>query len=260
MKNKALAIIALLAISITAGAQSKLFKLGQAVEVNTAILQELNRSYVDSLPVERMNKAGIDAMLGTLDPYTIYVPEEENEDFELMIGKTYGGIGAIIYKPKKEEPVLINEPYAGSPAARAGLQCGDQILNIDGETTIGLTAAESSEKMKGKPGTKVVFRVRKVRSGEEKDITITREKIHIPDIEYADLLDGSTTAYIRIGGFTEGLGEDFRSKVKALKGRGMEKLVIDLRGNGGGLMNEAVNIVSAFVPKGSLVVSSKGNK
>ena len=142
----------MLALGIQAGAQSKLFKLGQAVEVHTAILQELNRSYVDSLPVERMNTAGINAMLETLDPYTIYVPEEENENFEMMIGKTYGGIGAIIYKPSKEVPVMINEPYANSPAARGGLQCGDEILEIDGHTTIGLTAAESSDKMKGTPG------------------------------------------------------------------------------------------------------------
>ena len=254
-------IIAILALSacICAGAQSKLFKLGQSVEVNTAILQELNRSYVDSLPVSKMTIAGINAMLETLDPYTIYVPEEENENFEMMIGKTYGGIGAIIYKPKKEEPVLINEPYANSPAVRGGLQCGDAILAIDGLTTIGLTAAESSEKMKGKPGTQVTFQVRKVRTGEIKDITITRERIHIPDIEYAGLLDGTKTGYILIGGFTEGLGAEFRSKVKELRKQGMDKLVIDLRGNGGGLMNEAVNIVSAFVPKGSLVVSSKGN-
>ena len=258
MKKILIAILALSAC-ICAGAQSKLFKLGQSVEVNTAILQELNRSYVDSLPVSKMTIAGINAMLETLDPYTIYVPEEENENFEMMIGKTYGGIGAIIYKPKKEEPVLINEPYANSPAVRGGLQCGDAILAIDGLTTVGLTAAESSEKMKGKPGTQVTFQVRKVRTGEIKDITITRERIHIPDIEYAGLLDGTKTGYILIGGFTEGLGAEFRSKVKELRKQGMDKLVIDLRGNGGGLMNEAVNIVSAFVPKGSLVVSSKGN-
>ena len=252
-------ILVLLSLGVNAGAQSKLFKLGQAIEVHTSILQELNRSYVDSLPVERMSTAGINAMLAELDPYTIYVPEEENEDFEMMIGKTYGGIGAIIYKPEKDKPVLINEPYAGSPAARNGLQCGDEILEIDGKTTIGLTAAECSERMKGKPGTKVVFHVRKVRSGEIMDISVIREKIHIPDIEYAGLLDGSKTGYILIGGFTEGLGAEFRAKVASLRKQGMEKLVIDLRGNGGGLMGEAVGIVSAFVPKGSLVVSSKGN-
>ena len=259
MKKYIALLSILLVLGFQAGAQSKLFRLGQSVEINTAILQELNRSYVDSLPIGRMTTAGINAMLETLDPYTIYVPEDENEDFEMMIGKTYGGIGAIIYKPSKDVPVMINEPYANSPAAKNGLQCGDQILAIDGETTIGLTASESSDKMKGKPGTRVTFRVRKVRTGEEKDITITREKIHIPDIEYCGILDGTSTGYIRIGGFTEGLGTEFRSKVKDLRKQGIDKLVIDLRGNGGGLMNEAVNVVSAFVPRGSLVVSSKGN-
>ena len=252
-------ILLLSALVVSAAAQTKTFRLGQAAEIHTAILQELSRSYVDTLPVQRMNEAGIAAMLGTLDPYTIYVPEEDSENFEMMIGKTYGGIGAIIYKPEKDGPVIINEPYANSPAARGGLQCGDEILTIDGVTTSGLTAAQSSDRMKGKPGTNVTFNVRKVRSGEVRDIVITREKIHLPDIEYSDLLDDGTTGYILIGGFTEGLGAEFRSKVKELKGKGMEKLVIDLRGNGGGLMAEAINIVSAFVPKGSLVVSSKGN-
>ena len=257
--KKIISIIVLCALAFGANAQSKAFKLGQAAEIHTAVLQELARSYVDSLPVQRMNEAGINAMLESLDPYTIYVPEEDNENFELMIAKTYGGIGAIIYKPEKEGPVIINEPYAGSPAVRGGLECGDEILAIDGITTSGLTASEASERMKGKPGTSVTFNVRKVRTGEIKDITIVREKIHIPDIEYAGMLDDGTTAYILIGGFTEGLGNEFRARVKEFGRQGMKKLVIDLRGNGGGLMNEAVNIVSALVPKGSVVVTSKGN-
>lgn len=249
----------MMVMAFAATAQTKTFKLGQAAEIHIAILQELSRSYVDSLPVQRMSEAGIAAMLGTLDPYTIYVPEEENEDFEMMIGKTYGGIGAIIYKPEKEGPVIINEPYADSPAARNGLQCGDQILFIDGVTTSGLTASECSDRMKGTPGTTVTFNVRKVRSGEIRDIVITREKIHLPDIEYADMLSDGSTGYISITGFTEGLGNDFRARVRELRQKGMTKLVVNLRGNGGGLLSEAVNIVSAFVPKGSLVVSSKGN-
>ena len=100
--------------------QSKNFKLGQWVEIQNSILKELNRSYVDSLPLDRIEKAGIEAMLSDLDPYTMYVPEEDNEDFEFMLGKTYGGIGAIIYKPTKESNVVINEPYMNSPAYKAG--------------------------------------------------------------------------------------------------------------------------------------------
>ena len=246
-----------LAASATLSAQSKSFKLGQWTEIHNSIVKELNRSYVDSLPVDRIMRAGVNAMLEELDPYTIYIPEEENEDLQMMLSKTYGGIGAIIHK-KKDENVVINEPYAGSPAQKYGLQCGDEIIEIDGVPTKGLETKESSDRMKGKPGTTVVFKVKKVRTGEIVDIPIVRERIHFPDIEYAGMLD-DTTGYILQTGFTEGVGAQIKDKVQELKAQGMKRLVLDLRGNGGGLMNEAVNIVSVFVPRGSLVVSSKGN-
>ena len=242
--------------SMAADAQSKDFKLGQWVEIQNGILKELNRSYVDSLPLDRIMRAGVDAMLEELDPYTVYIPEEENEDLQMMLSKTYGGIGAIIHK-KKEDNVIINEPYYGSPAYKNGLQCGDEILEIDGVPTKGLETKESSDRMKGKPGTTVTFKVRKVRTGEIKDIQIVRERIHFPDIEYSGMLD-DTTGYILQSGFTENVSNELKQKVLELKGKGMKRLVLDLRGNGGGLMGEAVNIVSLFVPKGSLVVSSKG--
>ena len=245
------------AASATLSAQSKSFKLGQWTEIHNSIVKELNRSYVDSLPVDRIMRAGVNAMLEELDPYTIYIPEEENEDLQMLLSKTYGGIGAIIHK-KKEENVIINEPYAGSPAQKYGLVCGDEIIEIDGVPTKGLETKESSDRMKGKPGTTVVFKVKKVRTGEIVDIPIVRERIHFPDIEYAAMLD-DTTGYILQTGFTEGVGAQIKDKVQELKAKGMKRLVLDLRGNGGGLMNEAVNIVSVFVPRGSLVVSAKGN-
>ena len=242
---------------IAADAQSKVFRLGQWSEIQNAILMELNRSYVDSLPVDRIMRAGVDAMLEELDPYTIYIPEEENEDLQMLISKTYGGIGAIIHK-RKEDNVIINEPYAGSPAQKYGLQCGDEILAIDGVPTKGLETKESSDRMKGKPGSTVVFKVKKVHSGDTLDINVIRERIHFPDIEYAGMLD-DTTGYILQSGFTENVANDMKSKFTELKKQGMKRLVLDLRGNGGGLMSEAIGIVSAFVPKGSLVVTSKGN-
>ncbi len=245
------------AASHAASGQSKSFRLGQWTEIHNSIIKELNRSYVDSLPVDRIMRAGVDAMLEELDPYTIYIPEEENEDLQMMLSKTYGGIGAIIHK-KKDENVIINEPYAGSPAQKYGLVCGDEIIEIDGVPTKGLETKESSDRMKGKPGTTVVFKVKKVRTGEIVDIPIVRERIHFPDIEYAGMLD-DTTGYILQTGFTDGVGNQIKEKVEVLKAQGMKRLVLDLRGNGGGLMNEAVNIVSLFVPKGSLVVSAKGN-
>ena len=238
-------------------AQSQNFKLGQWSEIHNSILKELNRSYVDTLPLDRIMRAGVDAMLEELDPYTVYIPEEENEDLQMMLSKTYGGIGAIIHK-KKDENVIINEPYAGSPAEKYGLQCGDEIIEIDGTPTKGLETKESSDRMKGKPGTTVVFKVKKVRTGDTLDINIVRERIHFPDIEYARMLD-DTTGYILQTGFTENVSGEIRTKLQELKKQGMKRLVLDLRGNGGGLMSEAINIVSLFVPKGSLVVTSKGN-
>ena len=242
---------------LTADAQSQSFKLGQWTEIHNSIIRELNRSYVDTLPIDRIMRVAVDAMLEELDPYTTYIPEEENEDLQMMMSNTYGGIGAIIHK-KKEDNVIINEPYAGSPAQKYGLTCGDEIIAIDGFPTKGLESKESSDRMKGKPGTTVVFTVKKVRTGDTLDISIVRERIHLPDVEYAGMLD-DTTGYILQTGFTENVSADVRAKFLELKKMGMKKFVLDLRGNGGGLMNEAVNIVSLFVPKGSLVVSSKGN-
>ena len=246
-----------LAAAAGAFAQSRNFEIGQWEEIGDRIYKELERSDVDSLPVGRMKRAAIDAMLESLDPYTVYVPEEENEDFQMMIGKTYGGIGAVIYKPEKDGPVYINEPYAGSPASRAGLVCGDCILEIDGQSTAGLETKECSDRMKGKPGTEVLFKVRKVRGGEVMDVRVTRERIHLPDVEYAGMIN-DTTGYILQTGFTENVSQAVRQAVVRLKDEGMKLLVLDLRGNGGGLLQEAVGIVSVFVPKGSTVVTQKG--
>ena len=259
--NRFLSFIAITALSaLFAGslsAQSKTFQLGQWAEIQNSIIKELNKSYVDSLPVDRIMRAGIDAMLKELDPYTIYVPEEDNEDFQMMISNTYGGIGAIIKKTKGAN-VIINEPYFGSPAQKAGLSCGDEIITIDGQPTTDFTAAESSSRMKGKPGTTVLFKVKKVRTNDTLDIAIVRERIHLPDVEYAGMLD-DTTGYILQSGFTENVSSEIRKNILMMKQQGMKRLVLDLRGNGGGLMNEAINIVSLFVPKGTLVVTAKGN-
>ncbi len=258
-----LAAFAALTVSVAASAQSKSFTLGKWVELHNAILKELNRSYVDSLEVGRIEREGVDAMLSALDPYTVYVPEEEQEDFQMMLSNTYGGIGAVIYKPDVNGNVQINEPYAGSPAAKAGLRCGDEIETIDGETTHGLTSQQSSDKMRGKPGTQVVFRVKKLRggptwkAGDVIEVPVTRERIALPSIEYVDMLN-DRDGYILMTKFTEGVGQGIRDAYNTLKKKGMKRLVLDLRSNGGGLMNEAVNIVSLFVPKGSVVVTSKG--
>lgn len=263
MKRISLIAAAFAAFAVCAGAQSKSFTLGKWVEVNNAILKELNRSYVDSLEVGRIERASIDAMLEALDPYTVYVPEEEQEDFQMMLNSSYGGVGAIIYKPDVNGNVLINEPYAGSPAALAGLRCGDEIEAIDGISSHGLTSSECSERMRGKPGTTVVLRVKKLRggdgwkAGDVLDVPVVRERIVLPSMEYAGMLN-EADGYIYLSKFTDGVGQDIRDAYNKLKAKGMQRLVLDLRGNGGGVMSEAVNIVSLFVPRGSVVVTAKG--
>lgn len=248
MKRFLIIIAATLLASANLVGQTKNFKLGQWTQIQNAIVKELNKNYVDSLPIDRIRRAGINAMLEAVDPYTIYIPEEEDEDLQMLIGKVYGGVGAIIYKPEKDGNVIINEPYEHSPAAKAGLVCGDEITAIDGVSTHGLETKECSDKMKGQPNTKVTLTVKKLRTGEEKDVVITRERIHLPDVEYYGMVNDST-GYILQTGFTEGVGNAVRNAVKDLKKMGMKRLVLDLRGNGGGLLGEAVNIVSIFVPR-----------
>ena len=257
MKKTISFLAVVLLTAVAAQGQSKNFRLGEWVEIQNGILKELNRSYVDSLPLERIQRAGIDSMLEELDPYTVYVPEEEEEDLEMLLTKSYGGFGAVIYKPTKESNVLVNEPYKDSPADKLGFRCGDEITAIDGQSVVGLTAAECSARMKGKPGTTVVFSVKKVYTGEENDVIVTRERIKLSDVEYAGMLN-DTTGYILQTGFTENVSGEVKNAVLKLKGEGMKKLVLDLRGNGGGSLQEAVNIVSLFVPKGSVVVTAKG--
>ena len=255
--KRTIILLAAIAASVAASAQSNSFKLGKWTEIQNAILQELNRSYVDSLQVDRIEREGIDAMLDALDPYTIYIPEEEQDDLQMMLNKSYGGIGAVIYKPEKDGNVIINEPYKDTPAARAGLVCGDEIMMIDTVSVVGLTTQESSDRMKGKPGTQVVFKVKKLRTGEIVEVPVTRERIHMPDVEYAGMVDAET-GYIYQTGFTTNVSADVRDVVLKLKAQGAKRLILDLRGNGGGLLNEAVSIVSLFVPKGSVVVTQKG--
>lgn len=265
LKNKSMRKIILLSLSVLAlvfpqdvCGQSQNFKNGETVEIGNSIIKELLNNYVDTVKLDEILTYGIEAMLNRLDPYTVYIPEEEQEGLEMMISGTYGGIGAIIFK-RPGEGVIINEPYEGSPATKAGLQPGDMILSIDGTDVYGLESAECSERMKGKPGTSVRFKVRKVRGGDTVDISVTRERIHLPDIEYAGMLD-DTTGYLRLTGFTTGAAEDTRKEVNRLRKDGMKRLVLDLRGNGGGAMNEAVDILSIFLPKNTVAVTAKGRR
>ena len=246
----------IMTFSIPTWGQSQNFKNGEVLEIEHAVIKELINNYVDTVKLDEILTYGIEAMLNRLDPYTVYIPEEDQEGLEMMISGTYGGIGAIIFK-RPGEGVIINEPYQGSPAVKAGLQPGDMILSIDGQDVFDLESAECSERMKGKPGTSVNFKIKKVRSGDTVNVDVVRERIHLPDIEYAGMLNDST-GYIRLTGFTTGAAQDMRDEVVRLKKEGMRRMVLDLRGNGGGAMNEAVDIASIFLPRNTLVVSAKG--
>lgn len=239
-----------------ANAQSEAFKIGKSLEIQNNILKGLSLQFVDTIDIEQLTITGINAMLGSLDPYTEFIPEEAEQDIELLTTATYGGIGSII-KKVDSIGVVITQPYLNSPASKSGLEPGDVILKINGEDVTPFKADECSSRMKGVPGTTVNFLVKKARSGELKEYSIVRERIHIPDVSYSGIIGGNT-GYIKIDGFTVDGSKDVKDALVSLKEKGAEKIMLDLRGNGGGLMDEAIKIVSLFVPKGTMVVSQRG--
>ena len=237
-------------------AQSPYFKLGKNLDIQYSILRNLAGAYVDSVDFDKIIPVGIEAMLQSLDPYTTYIAEAEEEDFALMTTGIYGGVGSTI-KKRPGEGVLIFEPYENSPIRKAGLQPGDTIIAIDGIPVYGETSEQSSSRMKGQPGTVVNFKVIKGRTGDTVDVAVTRERIHVSDIAYSGIIRDSI-GYIRVSGFTDKVSDEFKTAFLDLKKQGIAKLVIDLRDNGGGIMDEAIRMASFFVPKGTLVVSSRG--
>ncbi|MCI1720062.1 MAG: S41 family peptidase [Bacteroidales bacterium] len=245
-----------------AAAQSKNFKLSQGLEVEYNILKQLSTDYVDTINFGKLLNTGIDAMLNSIDPYTEYIPDENQEEIDLITTASYGGIGAVIRKIDSLG-IEIEQVYEGSPAVTYNLEPGDLILKIDGADVKPLSSNECSKRMKGTPGTDVKFLVRKGRTGETKELLVKRDRVHVSDVSYSGLLQDSTgrmtkDGYIKIDGFSMGGGEDVRKAVVSLKGKGAKRIILDLRGNGGGLMDEAVNILSIFLPKGTEVVSAKG--
>lgn len=257
IRKAAVSAAAVLAAVSTLSAQSEEFNTGKYMEIQSMILRTLQSQYVDTVALDGLLHKGIDAMLATLDPYTVFIPEENEEDLDIMTTASYGGVGALIQKTPQGY-IMIAEPYENSAAVKGGLHPGDTVIAIEGVSTKDLTADECSGRMRGRPGTELNLTVVRGRGGDTATVTVTRERIHIPDVVYYGFLNDST-GYIQIGGFTVDGSRDVRKAFEALKSDGrMKRLVIDLRGNGGGLMNEAVNIVSLFVPQGTLVVSAKG--
>jgi carboxyl-terminal processing protease len=259
MKKHLTKILAGLAIliasfSFTAFSESY-FEVSKNLDIFATLFRELNIQYVDDVDPGDLMKTGIDAMLESLDPYTNYIPESKMEDYKMMTTGQYGGIGALIQTRK--DKVMISEPYEGFGADKAGLRAGDKIIKIDGKSALGKTSDEIREFLLGTPGTTVEITIE--RPGEEESITkvVTREEVKIKDVPYFGMLKNDV-GYIRLTGFTESASSEVREALTALKAKNAKAIVLDIRGNGGGLLTESVNIVNFFVEKGTPVVYTKG--
>lgn len=232
--------------------QEDYFEMNKAIEIFGSVFKNLHSNYVDEINSGDLVKTAIDAMLSKLDPYTNFYPESDIENVKLQLLGQYGGIGALIHAQGNK--ILISEPYENLPAQKAGLKAADVILKIDGESCEGKTVSQVSEKLRGQAGTDV--RLTMERDGKQFEKTIKRQEIQLPNVSYYSML-GNQTGYIKLDEFTKDAGKNVLEAYKKLKAQGANKLVLDLRGNGGGLLNEAVNIVNIFVDKGQTVVSKK---
>ncbi len=232
------------------------FEIMKNLDIYSNMIKELNQDYVDEINPGELTQAGIDAMLESLDPYTNFIPESQVEDYKFITTGQYGGIGALIHQ--QGSFVVISEPYEGSPAQKFGLKAGDKILEINGKQAKGKTYDDVSSFLKGQAGTTVDLLIQ--RDGESKPLekTITREIIKIDNIPYSGMVD-QHTGYIKLTGFTQNAAKEMRQAYLKLKeGNELKGVVLDVRGNGGGLLNEAVDIANIFVERGQEIVSTKG--
>ena len=251
-----LLLLFMLPFGLMAQEKQNNFEIAKSIDIYNSLLRELNLNYVDEINPGELNEAAIDAMLQGLDPYTVFIPESEIESARFITTGEYGGIGALIHYDG--EYTVISDPYYGWPAQKAGLQAGDVILSVNGVDTHKKNTAEVSELLKGQPGTDVVLKLR--RYGQDKPVekTLKREKVKIDNIPYYTVFDNGI-AYLSLSGFTRDVASEMKAKlVEMKKNHELKGFILDLRGNGGGLLNEAVDIVNLFIPKGKPVVSMRG--
>jgi len=234
-------------------AQSESFEELKSLELIDQIYEHLDLYFVDEVAHGKLSKTAIDAMLKELDPYTVYYHEANIEDYRLMTTGQYGGIGALI--GKVDNDTYITETYEANPAQIAGIIAGDKIIRIDKKSVVGKSVDEVSNALKGPKGTSVFIEVERL--GKPLSFEIKRDEIKIPDIPYAGMVS-EKTGYISLSSFTQTASAEVKKNILELQGKGLENLILDLRGNGGGLLMEAVKIVGFFVPKGQVVVSTKG--
>ncbi len=259
MKKSKLAIV--LSLLILAGISSGFlliqdsrdFRIAKNLDIFFTMFRELNTFYVDDINPDKIIKTGIDNMLKTLDPYTVYYPESDADEFTFMTTGKYGGIGSLVRGGG--DYVVISEVYKDFPADRAGIKPGDIVKKVDGSNLKGLSTDIVSDKLKGTPGTDIILTIE--RNGKETDIQMKRERIVISPVPYYGMID-SATAYIRFRSFTQNCVEDVKDALLTLKNNNPRSIILDLRGNPGGLLTEAVDIVNLFIGPGNNVVSTKG--
>jgi carboxyl-terminal processing protease len=248
-----LILIAGLTTGFLISQETRDFRIAKNLDIFFTLFREINTFYVDEIDPDKTVKAGIDNMLKTLDPYTVYYPESDVDEFTFMTTGKYGGIGSLVRGGG--DYVVISEIYKGFPADLAGIKAGDLLKKVDGVSLKGFSTDKVSEKLKGNPGTSITLTIE--REGKESDYSLKREKIIIPPVPYFGMLD-SKTGYIRFTTFTQDCIEDVKSAFNSLKANNPQQIILDLRGNPGGLLTEAVEIVNIFVGPGNEVVSTKG--
>jgi carboxyl-terminal processing protease len=248
-------LVAGISTGFLASQETRDFRIAKNLDIFFSLFRELNTFYVDTIDPDKLIKAGIDDMLKTLDPYTVYFPESEADEFAIMTTGKYGGIGSLV-RPSGDY-VVISEVYQGFPADRVGIKPGDILKKVDGTSLKGLSTEKVSERLKGNPGTEINVTIE--RSGKETDYPLKREKIIMPSVPYWGMLD-SKTGYIRFTSFTQGCIDDVKTALNSLKNSNAQQIILDLRGNPGGLLTEAVEIVNLFVAEGNEVVSTKGKE
>ena len=255
LKKYILIVSITLASVFSVGFVDSYFEVSKNLDIFATLFRELNIYYVDDTDPGELMKTGIDAMLESLDPYTNYIPESNIEDYKLMTTGQYGGIGALIQQ--HGEHVVISEPYEGFGAYKAGLWAGDRLLKIDGKDVTDKSTSEIRDLLLGQPGTTLNITVERPGTEEPIEKKVVREEVKIDDVPYYKMYSNDI-GYIKINGFTESAGAEVKAAFTKLKEQNAKSLILDLRGNGGGLMKEAIDIVNYFVPKGSEVVSTKG--
>lgn len=231
------------------------FEISKNLDVFNTLYRELNIAYVDETKPGQLMKTGIEAMLASLDPYTNYIAENDIEDYRMMTTGEYGGIGALIQDVNKK--ITITEPYEGFAAYRSGLRAGDEIVEVNGVNVVGKKTEDITTMLKGQAGTPIKLKIIRLGQTTATEVNLKREEIKVKAVPYYSMLNAEV-GYIKLTSFTDNCSGEVKEALLKLKEKNCKSLVLDLRGNPGGLLHEAVNIVNLFIDKNNEVVSTKG--